>query len=378
MVLKRLGGRGGHAEIPCLVLMSNGASNRIAILSSGVWELRDAIREITGFEPVRWLPPLSQPEFGCVVGWGLKPTTRRARRLSQKNDADFIALEDGFIRSVCPGPNEPPLSLVADRTGVYYDATDVSDLEKLIVHSATDFDPARLERAGAGMSRLRRLRLSKYNHAPLKTERELGLDPARRAGRVVIVDQTAGDSSITYGAASARSFKHMVDAARRENPGMEIAVKLHPEVVAGRKNGHLANLNDPDVVLIKDDANPWSLIEVVDKVYVVTSQFGLDALIGGREVHCFGMPFFAGWGLTHDRLTTTRRVARPTIEQLFAAVYFDYSRYISPETGREISFETAVDWIEAARTRYFAKSARRRSLKLSRTTGWSTRRSHQF
>ena len=30
---------------------------------------------------------------------------------------------------------------------------------------------------------------------------------------------------------------------------------------------------------------------------------------------------------------------------MFAAVYFDYSRYISPVTCREISFEQAVDWI---------------------------------
>jgi capsular polysaccharide export protein len=95
--------------------------------------------------------------------------------------------------------------------------------------------------------------------------------------------------------------------------------------------------------------NPWSLIELVDTVYVVTSQFGLEALMAGKRVVCFGVPFYAGWGLTDDRQPMERRQARPTIEQLFAAVYFDYSRYISPETKREVSFEDAVAWIDRQR-----------------------------
>ncbi len=96
---------------------------------------------------------------------------------------------------------------------------------------------------------------------------------------------------------------------------------------------------------MRDNVNPWSLIEAVDKVYVVTSQMGLEGLLARREVVCFGAPFYAGWGLTDDRVAILRRKARPSLEQLFAAIYFDYSRYISPETCREISFEAAVDWL---------------------------------
>src|SRR6056297_536594 len=113
---------------------------RVAILSSGVWQLRDAIREITGFEPVRWLPPFQQPKFGCVVGWGLKPTASKARELSIKSDSSYIALEDGFIRSVRPGADQPPLSLVVDRLGVHYDASARSELEALILRSTYNHD----------------------------------------------------------------------------------------------------------------------------------------------------------------------------------------------------------------------------------------------
>ena len=319
---------------------------RVAILSAGVWQLRDAIREITGFEPVRWLPPFQRPEFGCVVGWGLKPTSTRARELSIKSDASYIALEDGFIRSIEPGPDEPPLSLVVDRLGVHYDASAPSELEVLIMRSAYNNDEARRRRAASGVERLRSNEISKFNHAPSLNETALGLDPRRREGRVLVIDQTRGDSSITYGCATAASFERMLAAARSENPGAEIVVKLHPEVVSGRKKGHLADVvDDKDTRVVRDNVNPWSLIEAVDKVYVVTSQMGLEGLLARREVVCFGAPFYAGWGLTDDRVAILRRKARPSLEQLFAAIYFDYSRYISPETCREISFEAAVDWL---------------------------------
>ena len=87
-----------------------------------------------------------KPQFlgaqkGCVVGWGLKSTSNKARKLAKKTDKSYIAMEDGFIRSVVPGPGEIPVSLVVDHSGVYYDAADASDLEKLIVASARDMSP---------------------------------------------------------------------------------------------------------------------------------------------------------------------------------------------------------------------------------------------
>lgn len=326
----------------------NEQMQRVAILSAGVWQLRDAVRAITGFEPVRWLPPFQRPEFGCVVGWGLKATASRARELAITSDASYIALEDGFIRSIEPGPEEPPLSLVIDRLGVHYDATAVSELEVLITRSAYNRDEKRLARAAAGIRLLYENAISKYNHAPQRTEAELGLDPARRTGRVLVIDQTRGDSSIIYGQATAASFGQMLAAARVENPGAEIVVKLHPEVVSGRKQGHLGTVvDDGDTRVVRDNVNPWSLIDVVDKIYVVTSQMGLEGLMAGREVIVFGAPFYAGWGLTDDRVRIERRSARPSLEQVFAAIYFDYTRYISPVSCREIPFEAAVELVLA-------------------------------
>lgn len=303
--------------------------------------------------PVRWRPPFQTPDFGCVVGWGLKPTSQRARELSQSRDSAYLALEDGFIRSVEPGPEHSPLSLIMDHKGVHYDVSRASEFEALVEMSAANWDKKRLKRARKGIRKIRSNAISKYNHAPSWTETELGLDPSRRKGRVLVVDQTAGDAAISHGNASSDTFPRMLEAAKAENPGAEIVVKLHPEVVAGKKKGHFETLQDPSVTMVGNEVNPWSLIEIVDKVYVVTSQLGFEALMGKREVICFGSPFYAGWGLTDDRQPVPRRQARPTLEQFFAAAYFDYSRYISPVTRRLVRFEEAVDWLIGERDRYF-------------------------
>jgi len=73
--------------------------NQVAILSSGVWKIRSMVEQLTGFKPVRWAPPLKRPKFGCVVGWGLKSTSDKARKLAKKHDSSYIAVEDGFYQN---------------------------------------------------------------------------------------------------------------------------------------------------------------------------------------------------------------------------------------------------------------------------------------
>jgi capsular polysaccharide export protein len=85
--------------------------------------------------------------------------------LAARRGLPYISLEDGFLRSLGLGVTGAPLhSLIADRSGIYYDATRPSDLERLIV--AADFSADELERARRCVELLRRYRLSKYNHAP--------------------------------------------------------------------------------------------------------------------------------------------------------------------------------------------------------------------
>jgi capsular polysaccharide export protein len=178
------------------------------------------------------------------------------------------------------------------------------------------------------------------------------------------VDQTVGDASIRYGLANTTSFHDMLAAALAENPDCSVWLKVHPEVAAGHKQGHfvLTDLaSHPRVRVLGQDVHPVSLIERARAVYVVTSQVGFEGLLWGKRVRTFGMPFYAGWGLTQDQLPTPERrrhlrssgsadadqtlPATITLEQLVHAALVAYPRYIDPETGVRCEVERLIEWM---------------------------------
>jgi capsular polysaccharide export protein len=296
------------------------------------------------------------PAFDAVCGWGRKATANEAMALARHHARPYVSLEDGFIRSVLPGNAEKPASLVVDHSGVHYDANGPSDLEHLVAAAAARPESAR---AREGLRLLRARRVSKYNHGPMRLPSELGLSAvAPAAGRVLVADQTWGDGAISYGLASARSFEVMIEAAFAENPGAEIVVKTHPEVASGAKRGYLAGAAARGARIVDQAVNPWALIDCCDRVYVVSSLLGCEALLGGRRVTCFGAPFYAGWGLTDDRVGIARRTARPSLEQLFEAVYLDYARYVHPDRPAALTFEEAVEEIVRRRDALLASGRR--------------------
>lgn len=66
----------------------------------------------------------------------MKPSGQRAQEWASKYRVPCWRLEDGFIRSYLPGQASIGLSLVVDEQGIYYDATQPSALENLLVSEA--------------------------------------------------------------------------------------------------------------------------------------------------------------------------------------------------------------------------------------------------
>ena len=54
------------------------------------------------------------------------------------------------------------------------------------------------------------------------------------------------------------------------------------------------------------------------EVHTMTSLVGFEALLRGLSVHVYGLPFYAGWGLTSDRHAHPRRTRRRTLDELVA------------------------------------------------------------
>lgn len=125
----------------------------------------------------------------------------------------------------------------------------------------------------------------------------------------------------------------MLSKAISENPGCDILVKTHPDTMTGNAGGYYQKTNDSRIIKVTFPINPYSLLEIVDKVYVCCTQFGLEALLAGKEVHTFGMPIYAGWGLTIDDLKLPRRINKRTLEELFYIFYCMYTYWVNPVTG---------------------------------------------
>ena len=307
------------------------------------------------------------PALGLYV-WGRKRSGRGIRRRAAQQGKPVVCLEDGFLRSLGLGPDDPALSLCVDDLGIYYDANEPSRLEVLIQNPLEAGEQLRAE---ALQRQWCDLRLSKYNGA-LES-------PCPNQPFVLVVDQTVGDLSIQYGCADHTSFESMLASALKDWPHHQIVVKVHPDVAAGRKRGYLnrRHLKHPRIQLCDDGGHPCSLLESCSAVYVVTSQLGFEGLLWGKQVVVFGMPFYAGWGLTQDWLPRPRRRehASPNLLQLVHAALVTYPRYSDPETAAACEPERVMQWLALQRRQLMALPNR---LEAFGFTPWKARQLRRF
>ena len=268
----------------------------------------------------------------CMV-WAGKATAEHA---------EWTRVEDGFLRSRGLGAElVPPLSLVTDDLGIYYDPTGPSRLESLIGQRA-DLTASQRQRAERLIQLMTRKGLSKYNMG--------GDPPPLPAGHKVLVPgQVEDDASILRGACGVRTNRELLRAARDGRPNAVIVYKPHPDVEAGLRAGALDN-NDGLADVVASGADPAVLLDAVHEVWTMTSLLGFEALLRGLPVTVLGTPFYSGWGLTRDLAPQPdRRSARPTLEGLVHAALIDYPRYRDPVTGRPCPAEVVAEHLAAGR-----------------------------
>ncbi len=274
---------------------------------------------------------------GAVAAWasrmpeGLQATLRR-------EGIPVLRVEDGFLRSVGLGSDFlPPCSIIVDGSGIYYDPSRPSDLESILAGAA--FDAALLDRAANLVQRLVQAGVTKYNvgAAPM---------PQLPAGRrvVLVPGQVADDLSVRLGGGAIQSNLALLQAVRGAAPDAHILYKPHPDVDAGHRQGAIP---DTEVLEVADGivrgVPMAALISAVQEVHTLTSLTGFEALLRGRNVTCWGQPFYSGWGLTRDMAPMLRRTRRLTLLELAAGVLLLYPRYLDPVTGMPCPAEVLLD-----------------------------------
>ncbi|WP_291951246.1 capsular polysaccharide biosynthesis protein [Campylobacter sp.] len=260
------------------------------------------------------------------VGWGRKNSGLKALKLAEKYNVKFMLLEDGFLRSLNLGLDDSPsFSLVKDDVGIYYDATMPSKLENIL--NTYEFNFKELEQAKKAIQFIKKEKLSKYNNNISVSQNLFNSNEKR----ILIITQVANDASLKFGLANEFSTQDIINDTIKENPNDKIYIKIHPDVLSGKKQSDFDVKNLPkECVILKENYNPIELLSYFKKVYTKTSQMGFEALMMGCECVCYGMPFYAGWGLTQDKLICQRRVKKRSLEEIFYATYILYSEYFNP------------------------------------------------
>ncbi|HEC1780900.1 TPA: capsular polysaccharide biosynthesis protein [Campylobacter lari] len=260
------------------------------------------------------------------VGWGRKKSGLKAIELAKKHNVKFLLLEDGFLRSLNLGvENSPSFSIIKDDVGIYYDATVPSKLENIL--NTYEFSVEELEQAKKAIELIKKEKLSKYNNNLCVPKELFGANEEC----VLIITQVANDASLKFGLADNFSTQDIINDAIKENPNAKVYIKIHPDVLSGKKQSDFVAQDLPSkCVVIKENYNPIELLSHFKKVYTKTSGMGFEALMLGCECVCYGMPFYAGWSLTQDKLECKRRLKKRTLEEVFYAAYILYSEYFNP------------------------------------------------
>ncbi len=270
-----------------------------------------------------------------VIVWANKETNALQEAVKPL-DQPLIRVEDGFIRSQGLGAAlTPPLSLVFDRSGIYYDPTRPSDLERLIEKSV-HLNSVQEQRAARLIERIVAGQLSKYNLKPqdnphLPDDRDI----------ILIPGQVADDASVRLGCDEVADNATLLHKTRQANPDAYLIYKPHPDVAAGLREGEI-DAGAADLIL--PDGDTTALFPQIDQVWTMTSLLGFEALLRGMPVTTLGTPFYAGWGLTRDLgRIPDRRNRRISLPQLVHAVLIDYPRYIDPVTEMPCPVEVVVE-----------------------------------
>ena len=310
-------------------------------------------------------PGALQCSLNDVVGpgegfflWGSGPTLENLRLVSAclSSSGRLYMCEDGLLKSAdtwcaqnVPERFKCGCSVVIDDSAYYFDATRSSIVERMLNDRSFVVTEAECGLARKRINRIVSEKLTKYNHQPMVVP-AIGR-PSHP--KVLVVDQSFGDYSIRKGMADEHTFEKMLSDAIHDNPGADILVKTHPDAMTGVRKGYYDSIREcGGVYRVSMPVNPYSLMEIVDKVYVCSTQFGFEALMAGKEVHVYGMPFYAGWGATIDCQKCERRTNKRTIEEIFHVFYLCYTHWYNPDTMETCSIDDCIDWLLLRRDEY--------------------------
>lgn len=273
--------------------------------------------------------------------WGYRDKLSLNNLLKTHGNLKISRCEDGFIRSNgVHQVSQQGYSMIVDNENIYFDCSKPTRLEELIKNThITELEKHRVSKV---IETIKNKNITKYsisnNHAD--------------SGKVinnntcVVFGQLEIDQSIIYGSPKIKTNLDLVLQVKKDFPDHKIYYRAHPEVYhrTTLQSSHIDSVRDHvDRIIDNKDYLISDIMKSDATICVLTSGAGFEALLHGKNVNCYGLPFYSGWGLTQDFITCDRRNISRSIEELFYAAYMQYSYYFSLTNFNVVDIEKILD-----------------------------------
>ncbi|RUO30322.1 hypothetical protein [Aliidiomarina soli] len=286
-----------------------GPNHRVLCVTTSISEIK-TLDELLGCKVTH--SPLMLNNACAVIIHGGGKAARKAQSASTALELPLLYTDFGALKSFRHKAHES-LSMGFDHLGFAHDSSRETHLEGLI---KTPLDAAQLERTEQIIRQWKSTRASRCNHTT---------GPHLPGQKFVAVLAEPVNKGADF-RASAQATVGLCEQARQAYPGHEI-------------------------VIVQAEDYAADAISEAAAVFAHSSPVGFEALLWGKRVHVSGMPFYAGWGLTDDRLPAPARrsALEAGVAQLTYAYLVEYSRYVSPYDHKRLTVEEALTLLEKTR-----------------------------
>jgi capsular polysaccharide export protein len=286
-------------------------------------------------------PPLWLLKFSYYIGvrnfalWSYKIGEQKIEYLRSFAKA-FYLFEDGFLRSTGLGIEKTrPLTLCLDSSAMHFDRLRYSDLDKILNSISNDHYSKYSSCAEDLINQIKR-GVTKYNL--VKTNSIFVNENALMAeNSEIVIGQVSNDLSLIYASSRYNSTSELAIDLANKNPETNYCYRIHPQELINFKFNHYIprNLKILYGNSFLQDVAPFK------KVHTICSLSGFEAALLGKEVHTYGMPFYAGWGFTTDHemsFLKTKRTKTLSLKEVLIGAYFIYQK-ISNKNPEKVDFD---------------------------------------
>ena len=238
------------------------------------------------------------------------------------------------------------IGFIIDDLGYYYDSRQPSRIEKTLNDPNFKLTDEQLILSKKLINKIIDNKLTKYSkYTELGANNNLELIE----NSILVIEQKNGDASLHFAGVQEGDFSEMLKDACLNNSNNTVYLKRHPDNILGEKSFEINTEDFHNLVILPDNVSVISVLDKCHTVYTLSSQVGFEALLRGKSVKTYGLPFYSGWGVTDDMKTCSRRTQKRSIEEIFYVICIMYSVYVNSIDGSIIDMEESLDFILSLR-----------------------------